>query len=208
MAQSSDQIISGLSSIGIDIGKNTFHLVGFDDSGKIALRRKIKRLALVAEFRKLPRCIVGMEACLSAHFVSRTLRGLGFEPRIIPAKYTKPFVKGAEERLQRRRGDCRSRVTPELTVCSGEVPGSTRPTGVASGALPIGVAAYGNDQPDPSVSPRARDCGSYRHPCVTQVTVCDLAEPRGRDIAAHERYPCRALRRLALARRAHRKYDL
>ena len=94
MAQSSDQIISGLSSIGIDIGKNTFHLVGFDDSGKIALRRKIKRLALVAEFRKLPRCIVGMEACLSAHFVSRTLRGLGFEPRIIPAKYTKPFVKG------------------------------------------------------------------------------------------------------------------
>lgn len=39
-------------------------------------------------------CIVGMEACLSAHFVSRTLRKLGFEPRIIAAKYTKPFIKG------------------------------------------------------------------------------------------------------------------
>jgi transposase len=48
----------------------------------------------VDEFKKLSPCIVGMEACLSAHFVSRTLRGLGFDPRIMPAKYTKPFLKG------------------------------------------------------------------------------------------------------------------
>jgi len=45
-------------------------------------------------FEKVPPCIVGMEACLSAHFVSRTLRTLGHEPRIIPAIYVKPFVKG------------------------------------------------------------------------------------------------------------------
>jgi len=56
------------------------------------LRRKIKRLALEGDFSKLPRCIVGMEACLSAHFVSRRLRALGFEPRIIPGIYVKPFV--------------------------------------------------------------------------------------------------------------------
>ena len=83
-----------LSSIGIDIGKDVFHLVGFDDNGTIVIRRKIKRLALIREFNKFPSCIVGMEACLSAHFVSRTLRKLGFKPRIIPAKYTKPFNKG------------------------------------------------------------------------------------------------------------------
>lgn len=82
------------SSIGIDIGKDIFHLVGFDEAGNIILRRKIKRLALVKTFNELPRCIVGMEACLSAHFVSRTLRKLGFEPRIIPAFYVKPFLKG------------------------------------------------------------------------------------------------------------------
>ncbi|SDF62023.1 hypothetical protein SAMN04488105_1371, partial [Salipiger thiooxidans] len=69
-----------LMSIGIDIGKDTFHLVGFDRHGQLVLRKQIKRLALVATFEKLPRCIVGMEACLSAHFVSRTLRQLGFEP--------------------------------------------------------------------------------------------------------------------------------
>ena len=52
--------------------------------------RKIKRLALKSRLEKLPPCIVGMEACLSAHFVSRTLRRLGHTPRIIPAIYVKP----------------------------------------------------------------------------------------------------------------------
>lgn len=89
-----DTTIAPLASIGIDIGKEVFHLVGFGTDGRIAFRRKIKRLALVETFKKLPPCIVGMEACLSAHFVSRALRQLGHEPRIIPAIYVKPFVKG------------------------------------------------------------------------------------------------------------------
>src|SRR5947209_4643609 len=83
-----------LASIGIDIGKEVFHVVGFDTSGRIAFRRKIKRLALIETFRRLPPTVVGMEACLSAHFVSRVLRQLDHQPRIIPAIYVKPFVKG------------------------------------------------------------------------------------------------------------------
>src|SRR4029079_5991109 len=83
-----------LASIGIDIGKDVFHVVGFGTDGKIAFRRKIKRLALLETFKRLPPSIVGMEACLSAHFVSRALRQLGHQPRIIPAIYVKPFVKG------------------------------------------------------------------------------------------------------------------
>lgn len=86
--------LENLSIVGVDIGKDVFHLVGFDRSGQVVLRRKIKRLALQETFGMLPRCIVGMEACLSAHVVSRTLRGMGFEPRIIPAIYVKPFNKG------------------------------------------------------------------------------------------------------------------
>ena len=83
-----------IAVVGVDIGKDVFHLVGFDGRGKIVFRRKIKRLALIDTFNALPPCVVGMEACLSAHFVARTLRKLGHEPRIIPAKYSKPFVKG------------------------------------------------------------------------------------------------------------------
>ena len=94
MATTSKRNTVTFASVGIDIGKEVFHLVGFSTDGKIVLRRKIKRQALVSEFEKLPRCIVGMEACLSAHFVSRTLRKQGHEPRIIPAIYVKPFIKG------------------------------------------------------------------------------------------------------------------
>src|SRR6478736_8000439 len=83
-----------LAVIGVDIGKEVFHLVGFAADGKIAFRKKIRRLDFKGAFEQLPPCIVGMEACLSAHFVSRTLRALGHEPRIIPAIYVKPFLKG------------------------------------------------------------------------------------------------------------------
>lgn len=85
---------AAVTSIGPDIGTEVLHLVGFDGQGAVVLRRKIKRSTFEREFEKLPRCIVGMEACLSAHFVSRTLRRLGHEPRIIPAIYVKPFAKG------------------------------------------------------------------------------------------------------------------
>jgi transposase len=94
MPEKRHEDLADLSVVGIDIGKDTFHLVGFDISGRRVLRLKIRRLAMPQVFEKLPRCVVGMEACLSAHFVSRTLRRLGFEPRIITSIYVKPFSKG------------------------------------------------------------------------------------------------------------------
>ena len=114
MATISKQNTFSFASIGIDIGKEVFHLVGFDPDGKIVLRRKIKRLALVSEFEKLPPCIIGMEACLSAHFVSRTLRKLGHEPRIIPAIYVKPFVKGQKNDYNDAEAIAEAVVRPNL----------------------------------------------------------------------------------------------
>ena len=55
--------------VGVDIGKEVFHLVGFAADGKIAFRRRIKRLGLKDAFEKLPPCIVAMEACLSARIL-------------------------------------------------------------------------------------------------------------------------------------------
>ena len=107
-----------LMSIGIDIGKDTFHLVGFDHAGERVLRKQIKRLALVATFEKLPRCIVGMEACLSAHFVSRTLREMGFEPRIIPAIYVKPFNKGQKNDYNDAEAIAEAALRPNLQTVS------------------------------------------------------------------------------------------
>jgi len=107
-----------LMSIGIDIGKDPFHLVGFDHDGERVLRKQIKRLALIATFEKLPRCIVGMEACLSAHFVSRTLREMGFEPRIIPAIYVKPFNKGQKNDYNDAEAIAEAALRPNLQAVS------------------------------------------------------------------------------------------
>jgi transposase len=111
-----DNHLPPLASIGIDIGKDVFHLVGFSTDGQIAFRRKIKRLALVETFNKLPPCIVGMEACLSAHFVSRSLRQLGHEPRIIPAIYVKPFLKGQKNDYNDAEAIAEAALRPNLST--------------------------------------------------------------------------------------------
>ena len=82
------------------------------------MRKQIKRLALNATFEQLPRCIVGMEACLSAHFVSRTLRGMGFEPRIIPAIYVKPFSKGQKNDYNDAEAIAEAALRPNLRTVS------------------------------------------------------------------------------------------
>jgi len=110
--------LKDLAVVGVDIGKDTFHLVGFDSAGELVLRKKIKRLALNQTFEKFPQCVVGMEACLSAHFVSRTLRGLGFEPRIIPAIYVKPFIKGQKNDYNDAEAIAEAALRPNLPTVS------------------------------------------------------------------------------------------
>jgi transposase len=118
MTSKSNHDPSAVLVIGIDIGKDVFHLVGFSADGKRVLRQKIKRLALKTTFEGLPRCVVGMEACLSAHFVSRTLRGLGFEPRIIPAIYVKPFCKGQKNDYNDAEAIAEAALRPNLNSVS------------------------------------------------------------------------------------------
>src|SRR5262249_1788213 len=112
--------VSGLydrdSRGGVDIGKEVFHIVGFGVDGKIAFRKKIRRLGLKDAYEKLQPCIVGMEACLSAHFVSRVLRALGHKPRIIPAIYVKPFMKGQKNDYNDAEAIAEAALRPNLRV--------------------------------------------------------------------------------------------
>ncbi len=82
------------SVIGIDIGKNSFHVVGQDDSGAIVLRQKWSRGQVEARLANLPPCLIGMEACVGAHHLSRRLKALGHDARLMPAKYVRPYSKG------------------------------------------------------------------------------------------------------------------
>jgi transposase len=80
--------------LGIDIGKNTFHLVGLNTRGGIMLRRKLSRGQLEAKLANLPPCLVGMEACVGAHHLSRRLKALGHDARLMPARYVRAYLKG------------------------------------------------------------------------------------------------------------------
>ena len=82
--------------LGIDIGKNTFHLVGLNKRGAIILRLKLSWTQLEAKLANLPPCLVGMEACVGAHHLSRRLKALGHDPRLIPARYARAFLKGSK----------------------------------------------------------------------------------------------------------------
>ena len=80
--------------IGIDIGKNSFHVVGMDARGAIVLRQKWWRGQIEARVANMPPCLIGMEACVGAHHLSRKLRAIGHDARLMPAKYVRPYSKG------------------------------------------------------------------------------------------------------------------
>jgi transposase len=79
--------------LGVDIGKNLCSLVGLDASGKVVLRRSVKRETLIALAAKLPRCIVAMEACCGAHHLGRVFAARGHEVRLMSPEYVRPYVK-------------------------------------------------------------------------------------------------------------------
>jgi len=90
----SQKLNAAIAVIGIDIGKNSFHLVGHDRRGAIVLRQKWSRGQVETRLANLPPCLIGMEACVGAHHLSRKLQMLGHDARLMPAKYVRPYSKG------------------------------------------------------------------------------------------------------------------
>src|SRR6476620_9485170 len=85
---------TAIAVIGIDIGKSSFHGVGHDTRGAIVLRQKWSRGQVEARLANIPPCLVGMEACVGAHHLSRKLNSLGHHARLMPARYIRPYSKG------------------------------------------------------------------------------------------------------------------
>src|SRR5262245_17879671 len=85
---------SAIAIIGIDIGKNSFHVVGLDGRGAVVLRQKWSRGQVEAHFANMSPCLIGMEACVGAHHLCCKLIALGHDARLMPAKYVRPYSKG------------------------------------------------------------------------------------------------------------------
>jgi transposase len=82
-----------IHTIGIDLGKTVFHLVGLDARGEVVVRKKCSRNQILRFTANLHVSLIGMEACGGAHFLARALREQGHDARLMPAKYVKPYVK-------------------------------------------------------------------------------------------------------------------
>jgi transposase len=93
-------------TVGIDIGKNSFHAVGHDERGAIVLRQKWSRGQLEARFANMPPCLIGTEACVGAHHLSRMLIALGHDARLMPAMYA-PSRRGRRTTSEMRRRSLR-----------------------------------------------------------------------------------------------------
>jgi hypothetical protein len=85
--------MSEITTIGLDLAKHVFQVHGIDAEGRTVLRKRLRRGQVVAFFSRLPRCLVGLEACATAHYWARELGALGHEVRLMPAQYVKAYIK-------------------------------------------------------------------------------------------------------------------
>ena len=85
--------MDNVTTIGLDIAKNVFQLHGVDETGAVILRRSLRRGQMLTFFGNLPPCLIGMEACATAHHWARTLMTLGHEVRLIPPAYVKRYLR-------------------------------------------------------------------------------------------------------------------
>ena len=100
-------------TIGLDIAKSVFQVHG-EDAGRIVLQKRLRRSQVVDFFAKLPRSLVGIEACGSSHYWARTLRDLGHDVRLLPAAYVKPFVKRNKTDARDAAAICAAMSRPDM----------------------------------------------------------------------------------------------
>jgi transposase len=102
-----------IKTIGLDLAKNIFQVHGVDEAGDVVVRKQLRRAQVLGFFGGLSRCVIGMEACATAHHWARELKALGHDVRLMPPNYVKAYVK-------RNKNDA---ADAEAICEAGEVPG-------------------------------------------------------------------------------------
>src|SRR6266581_8706879 len=103
-----------VSTIGLDIAKSVFQVHGIDGAGAVVIRKRISRAKVLEFFGELPPCLVGIEACPSAHHWSRRLQALGHTVRLMPPSYVKPYVKRSKNDANDAAAICEAVTRPSM----------------------------------------------------------------------------------------------
>ncbi len=103
-----------ITTIGLDLAKNVFQVHGVDSSGDVVVRRQLRRNAVLPFFAELAPCLVGLEACGSAHHWARELKQLGHDVRLMPPHYVKPYVKRSKNDAADAEAICEAVSRPSM----------------------------------------------------------------------------------------------
>jgi transposase len=103
-----------ISTIGLDIAKNVFQAHGVDAAGKTVVTKQLRRGQVIDYFEKLAPCLIGMEACASAHHWARELTKLGHTVRLMPASYVKAYVKRSKNDAADAAAICEAVTRPSM----------------------------------------------------------------------------------------------
>ena len=106
-----------ITTIGIDLAKSVFQVHGVDARGHVVVRKQLRRDQMAAFFANLPACLVGMEACGSAHHWARKLQGFGHEVRLISPQFVKPYVKSNKNDAADAEAICEAVARPPASAC-------------------------------------------------------------------------------------------
>ena len=153
---------SVIAVIGIDIGKNSFHVVGLDGRGAIALRQKWSRGQVETRLANMPACLIGMEACVGAHHLSRRLSLLGHDARLMPAKYVRAYSKGQKNDFRDAEAIAEAVQRPTMKFVATKTADQFGSAGAAPGVGASGQPAYRCHQSDPRLPLGAWGRGAAR----------------------------------------------
>src|SRR6478736_845967 len=103
-----------VSTIGLDIAKSVFQVHGVDVDGTVVIRKRVSRTKVLEFFSTLPCCVVGIEACPSAHHWSRELRALGHTVRLMPPSYVKAYLKRSKNDANDAAAICEAVTRPSM----------------------------------------------------------------------------------------------
>jgi transposase len=120
-----DHPMQAITTIGVDLAKNTVQIHRVDAHGKTVLRKSSKRDHVAVFFANLPSCIVGMEACATSGYWARVIESYGHSVRRIHPKFVKPYLMADKERRQRRCGHLRGRSMATHAICVEQDPGTS-----------------------------------------------------------------------------------
>ena len=114
LPRSEEPIMQTVTTIGLDIAKSVFQVHGVDDAGAVVMRKRISRAKVLEFFTGLSPCLVGIEACPSAHYWSRELQALGHTVKLMPPSYVKAYLKRSKNDANDAAAICEAVTRPSM----------------------------------------------------------------------------------------------